>query len=61
MVQKKDEEKLLKRKRDSTSSNGAGKKKTKEEQFSCDDCIFKTNTIGSLKEHKENSCQEFLD
>ena len=59
LVHKKDEEKLLKRKRDSNSSSSS--KKTKEEEYSCDDCVFTTKDKKSLKEHKDNSCEEKLD
>ena len=42
LVNKKNEEKLLKRKCD--NSNSSSRKKSKEETFSCEDCVFKTNT-----------------
>ena len=60
MSHKNDEAGKLKRKRD--SSNLPGNKKSKEDNFSCDECTFKTNLKKSLKKHKESSCaQKFYD
>ena len=58
-VHKKGESNISKRKRE--TDNLPSRKKTKGGKYSCDECIYKTNSKQSLKKHKETKCESKLD